>query len=154
MMNSEPVQANAFTLYFARHAQKEKAPSNPGLNQQGQRSAQQLADILEYAGVEAVLSTDYNRTRETAQPLAERLKLQVETYPTGDNEAFIRRLLDQRKTVLVVGHSNTVPELVRLAGGQAPDLSERHYGDIFQLTYIDDTVLTTRLRIPTYATTD
>lgn len=153
-MNSESTQANEFTLYFARHAQKEAAPSNPGLNKQGQRSAQQLADIFEYAGIKAVFSTDFNRTRQTASPLAERLDLQVETYPTGENEAFVRRLLDNQKTVLVVGHSNTVPELVRLAGGQAPDLSERHYGDIFQLTYVGDTVVTTRLRLPTYATTD
>lgn len=153
-MNSEPVKANEFTLYFARHAEKEAAASNPGLNVQGQLRAQQLADILEQAGIQAVLSTDFNRTRETAAPLAARLRLDTETYPAKDNEGLVRRLLEDKKTVLVVGHSNTIPELVRLAGGQAPDLTERDYGDIFQLTYVGDRVITTRLRIPAYETTN
>ena len=69
------------------------------------------------------------------------------TYAAGDSETLIKSVLEQQQNALIVGHSNTVPELVRLVGGSAVELSEQDYGDVFMLTVVNDDVITTRLSL-------
>ena len=65
-----------------------------------------------------MLSTDYNRTRQTVTPLAEALGLPVEVYDPRALEAFAERLKTTPGRYVVAGHSNTTPQLVALLGGE------------------------------------
>lgn len=138
---------NMQIIYVIRHAEKEDTTDNPALNEQGKMRAQRLASVLQDAGIQSILSTRYARTQQTAAPLAAQLGVNVATYNAGDAAAVIAKARALRHPVLIVGHSNTVPDIVRAAGGEAPDLTEKDYGDLFQLIITDDQVVTNRLYI-------
>ena len=111
------------TVFLVRHAEAlypppEEAPRNPPLNRLGRERAARLADVLQDAGITAILSTDLRRTLQTAGPLAERLGLEIETYDHRALPALADRLANTPGRFLVSGHSNTTPELVRLLGGE------------------------------------
>ena len=114
----------AVTLYLVRHAEKQDG-DNPALTEDGVARADALADRLEDAGIEAVWSTDYRRTMQTAQPLADRLGLDVQVYDPSDLSGFADQLQADGETALVVGHSNTTPQLAGLLGGDpGPEIVE------------------------------
>lgn len=109
-------------IYLVRHAEKQLAdPANkdPDLTEQGQQRAAQLARILRDSGIKSIYSTDYRRTRQTAAPLAEKLQLPVTNYDPADLSALADRLRESSDNTLVVGHSNTTPQLVELLGGDS-----------------------------------
>ncbi len=113
-----PADTAPGTVYLVRHAEKTTVNPDPGLTLAGEQRAQQLADRLETAGVTAIWTTDYARTRATAAPLAERLGVEVRLYSPGDLPGFAEYLQTHpEETALVVGHSNTTPQLVELLGG-------------------------------------
>lgn len=137
-----PLQAFAetFHIYVSRHAEKVASDSkDPPLTAQGEQRALHLAGMLKNAGIKHVFSTAYQRTRQTAAPTAALFGLNVETYDPGKQAAFAAWLRTQRGNKLVVGHSNTVPGLVRELGGEAGgDMPETEYGRLYQLTFTDD----------------
>ena len=133
------------TVIFVRHAEKAASPANdPGLSEAGQRRANELArqlvdaDVVPGIGVDAVYSTSYRRSVETAKPLADALDLQVLTYDASDTEAIIQSIVKEYKgkIVLVVGHSNTVPEMIANMGASknAPPIAENEYDNIYLVT--------------------
>ena len=81
-----------------------------------------LADILKDAGITQIFTTNLRRTIQTAEPLAVALKLTPTELPGADLDALLTKLRSatQRDRVLVVGHSNTVPEIVRGLGVSTP----------------------------------
>ncbi|WP_444907166.1 SixA phosphatase family protein [Microbulbifer sp. SSSA008] len=108
-------------VYLIRHAEKEKGPGvgrDPHLTEAGQQRARQLAYILGGVGIDAIYSTDYNRTRETVEPLSKELGLEVEIYNPRDLKEFANSLQQAKNRILVVGHSNTTPKLAELLGGE------------------------------------
>ena len=112
------------TLYLVRHAEKQTG-DDPALTEAGNTRAAALADRLEDAGIEAIWSTDYRRTLQTAAPLAQRLDLEVQVYDPGDLASFAEQLKTTGETALVVGHSNTTPQLAGLLGGNpGPEIVE------------------------------
>lgn len=113
-----PADKDQGTVYLVRHAEKTTVNPDPGLTLDGQTRAEQLADRLEDAGITAIWTTDYARTRATAAPLAARLGLDVRLYNPGDLPGFASYLKTHPQDIaLVVGHSNTTPQLVELLGG-------------------------------------
>lgn len=111
-------QETPLVAFLVRHAEKVAEPTgDPPLTGQGQRRAAALADLLADAGIVAVWSTDYARTRDTAAPIAERLGLVPSLYDPGDLPGFANALRAAGGRVLVVGHSNTTPQLIALLGG-------------------------------------
>lgn len=111
-------------VFAVRHAEKADGP-DPGLTERGRARARALADLLADAGITHVFSSDYRRTRETAEPLAARLGLPVLTYDARKLPALVERLNALTGRVLVVGHSNTTPALVDLLGGDpGPPIDE------------------------------
>lgn len=148
MTTSANAADTSYTLYFSRHAEKVDAKEDPILTQAGHRRAAILATMLQHAGIERVYTTDYQRTRQTASPAGKLLNLSVETYVAGEPQKLVDNLLKQQQNALIIGHSNTVPDLVVKAGGEAPALTEEDFGDLFQLVISNGKVVTTRLVVP------
>jgi broad specificity phosphatase PhoE len=122
MLCSTFVLANCSTtvtsVYLLRHAEK-MAGQNPGLTPAGQQRAQELARVLKNVPLTAVYSTNTNRTIQTVQPLAGVKNLMVSIYT--DASVVSNIMADhEKRTVVVVGHSNTVPGLIEAFGGSAP----------------------------------
>ncbi|WP_416305375.1 SixA phosphatase family protein [Neptunicella sp. SCSIO 80796] len=140
--------ANQFTLYFSRHAEKvESASQDPGLTEQGKKRAKNLAKFLADKNIKAVYSTDYQRTEQTAKPVAEQLELPIIVYNDEELPALAAMLTEQRQDALVVGHSNTTPLLVHLTGGDAESIDESRYGDLFAVTFKSQSITTEKLAV-------
>jgi broad specificity phosphatase PhoE len=119
--------------YVMRHLQKASGP-DPALSEEGKLSADKLADLLANDHVAAIYVSTTRRAWETAAPLAARLGLTMKTYNPADTPALIAAVAAETATVLIVGHSNTVPEIVERLGGARPaDLGETDYGDIWHI---------------------
>lgn len=124
-------QANSRTQYFVRHFEKQ-AGIDPHLSELGLARALVLKDVLINKGITTIYSTRYNRTLESVSPLADALGLNIEFYDPQTLNEFAFSLKNQRN-ILVVGHSNTTAQLIRLLGGDIEDLSENDYGQLFIL---------------------
>jgi len=103
------------TYYFIRHAEKDRSDvtnKNPNLLQKGLFRAAKWTYVLEHVKFDAVYSTDYNRTKQTAKPTAEKNGLEIAIYNSQElnYEEFIKNT--KGKTVFIVGHSNTTPMFV------------------------------------------
>lgn len=128
---AKPPPAFPAKVYVMRHLHK-AAGEDPPLSAQGAAAARRLAKLLASEAPVALYVTPYRRTRETAAPLAAALKLQPKEYDPRDSRALMERVAREKGTVLIVGHSNTVPEIVDLLGGaRPPELGEQDYGDLF-----------------------
>lgn len=130
--NTAPRSDDALRFIVVRHAEKNDDGSrDPALNAKGRVRAQALRDALADEPLQAVYATDFQRTRQTAQPTAQARQLEVATYDAKQPAAEFAAQLRQRHTggaVLVVGHSNTVPDIVAaLCGCKAPPLDETEY---------------------------
>lgn len=132
------------TMIFVRHAEKALIPvDDPGLSAAGQLRAQELArqlvDADVVAGIDAVYSTPYRRTVETAQPVADALGLAINHYsPDDDDEDVVDAMVRKHKgrIILVVGHSNTLPSLIAALGAskKVPPIAEMEYDNIYLIS--------------------
>jgi broad specificity phosphatase PhoE len=127
------------TVIVVRHAEKVDDSRDPALSEAGLRRAAALADALADAGVQAIYTTQFRRTRDTAAPLAALLQLEPVVIESAGNAAegatsLAGRVMEREagRTVLVVGHSNTVPVIIQALGG--PDIGgieDDEYAGIF-----------------------
>lgn len=126
------LRAQPSLVIVVRHAEKAEAPrEDPPLSEAGQLRARQLADALQHAGVQHIVTTRWRRTRDTAAPLAERLGL---TPLVVEPKHAAAQLAQLQGTVLVVGHSNTVtPLLAELGAPALPLLCEHSFSPLFVL---------------------
>jgi len=146
------VMANAIAasddtvVFLVRHAEKTEAKDDPALSAAGRQRSRQLANLLSDAGIDHIYSTDFNRTRETASPIAGMTGLDVELY-TWENPASLALSLKQGgKRNLVVGHSNTTTELVTLLGGDpGTEIEESSEYDRLYILMITSSGVTTLL---------
>jgi probable phosphoglycerate mutase len=141
-------QEASTVVILVRHAERAGPGADPPLTDAGHLRARALATLLADAGATRVLATDYLRTRSTAAPAAARLGVTVETYDPDDLAGLAERLRREGGRTLVVGHSNTTPELVaRLGGDPGPDMGEDEYDRLYLVVIASDgSVTTTRLR--------
>jgi len=106
---------DSYTLYLVRHAEKEQDGSrDPVLTEPGKSRSQQLASRFLGKEIKDIWSSDYKRTRDTAKPLLSQLGLELSIYDPGNQADLVEQLLRRQHNALVVGHSNTIPELARL----------------------------------------
>ncbi|RDV28898.1 histidine phosphatase family protein [Alteromonas aestuariivivens] len=124
----------ATTLYLTRHYEKESLPSNPPLSPKGQARAQQLEKVLQSTDIAAIYSTEYLRCVQTATPLARLKGLTLNYYQPTELVELASALRKNQINALVVGHSNTTPELIRLLGGPVFSIKEEDYGTLFEIT--------------------
>jgi broad specificity phosphatase PhoE len=140
---------NAQTVVvLVRHAEKVDESRDAALSEPGKERARALAAMLKDAGVESIYSTDYARTRDTAKPLAEHLGKKIEIYDGDALEALATKLRSAGTRALVVGHSDTTPDLVRALGGhEGSAIDPDEYDRIYLLVLLEDgTATTTVLR--------
>jgi broad specificity phosphatase PhoE len=125
--------AEPSAIYLVRHAEK-TAGEDPELTPRGVARAHAIAAILHRAGITAIFSTPTVRTRQTAAPLAQLTGLTVQMYEPGAPKALVEKVRSLTGAVVVVGHSNTLPELVRLFGG-APgaEIADDEFDRLYQL---------------------
>lgn len=126
--------AEPSAIYLVRHGEKAAVGQDPELTPRGQERARQLAAILHRAGITAIFSTPTLRTQQTAAPLAQQTGLSVQLYDPRAPKALVEKVRALSGAVVVVGHSNTLPELVRLFGG-APgsDIRDDEFDRLYQL---------------------
>jgi phosphohistidine phosphatase SixA len=110
-----PASKDNYTLYLVRHAEKQADGSrDPELTEAGTQRSENLARWFEDKDIRDVWSSDYKRTRDTAKPAVSRLGLKLKIYDPRDLNALSETLLRNQNNALIVGHSNTTPELARL----------------------------------------
>ena len=131
--SSQPTTpAQPATYLLVRHAEKDVAAGkDPPLTATGQARAERLARLLADVPIDALYSSPTRRTRQTATPVAQAKRLGILDYDPTDAAAFARRLRREHPagTVLVIGHSDTLPPLARaLCGCSVADMDERIYG--------------------------
>lgn len=105
------------TVYVVRHAEKAGDRGDVPLTEAGEARAQALAARLADVPLRGVHSTDTLRTRSTAAPTAAAHGLEVHLYDPRAAEGLLADLQAAGGAHLVVGHSNTVPDLVVRLGG-------------------------------------
>jgi phosphohistidine phosphatase SixA len=116
------------TIFLVRHA--ERADSTPGmsptmaadpdLSDAGRARADSLAAALKDANITAIYVTEFKRTQQTAAPLAKALGLTVKIVTSKNTPELIKQLVASKGNVLVVGHSNSVPDVIKGLGVTAP----------------------------------
>ena len=119
-------EKSATTFVIVRHAEKATDdPRDPSLSEAGHARAQALARLLSDTQLSAAYATPYRRTQQTAVPTADAHGISVSTYeaatPAAQFATQLRATHANGETVLVVGHSNTVPDIAAALSGQQTD---------------------------------
>ena len=145
-----PIVAEAQMVIVVRHAERadggvSMAPaSDPELSEVGKARAQKLAGMLGDAGIVAIYTTQYRRTKDTATPLGDKIGVTYEAVPSGDMAGLVAKIKSHKSgAVLVVGHSNTVPVIVKALGGSDVKMGDDEYDSIF---FVAANGTTTRIR--------
>ena len=122
-------------IYLVRHGEKETG-KNPALTAQGQVRARNIAALLRQAGIDAVFSSQTLRTMQTAQPMAERAGVAVQSYDADKPQEIVARIKALNGgAVLVVGHSDTLADLVtRLGGAPGTPIGDLEFDRVYQLS--------------------
>jgi broad specificity phosphatase PhoE len=138
--------ADAKFIYLTRHAEKSATGSDPVLTPDGVTRANNIAATLRKSGITSIYSSNTVRTRQTAQPLATLSNLAVQTYDSNQLAAFAQQLRALPGNTLVVGHSDTTPELIRLLSGDVvPAIAETEFDRLYQIAIGQDGDITTTL---------
>lgn len=142
-LSATAVAAQTKTVLVVRHAEKADDSADPVLSAAGEERSRALVQVLQDRGVGAIFTTQYQRTVLTAAPLAASLGITptVVTATGGGHVADVaaRVRASDAAVVLVVGHSNTVPAIVRALSGEAVDaIDDSEYGNIYEVTLSPD----------------
>lgn len=137
-----------YTLYLVRHAEKQLDDSDdPRLTDAGKKRSEQLAKWLRDKDIQDVWSSDFRRTRDTAKPALKQNGLATKLYDPQDQPALVKQLLESQHNALVVGHSNTIPELARLiCECTIDDMDESEYDRLIVIAVVDGATMVRTLR--------
>ncbi|WP_247664637.1 phosphoglycerate mutase family protein [Pseudoalteromonas sp. MMG010] len=125
--------ASPKTIYLFRHSEKQLG-QNPSLSLQGQQRANRLIDLISADDTVSLFSTDYKRTRETAAPLSDFFNIPVQIYNARALDKLKQRIIQQNNTVVVIGHSNTTPQLAQLLSNEEIEkMAEDNFNEYYIL---------------------
>lgn len=148
-VGAESQEFKTTTVYFVRHTEvASQPPADPVLSDVGKTRAQKLAQLLEKSRIQAVYSSQFQRTILTAEPLAKQFGLAVNpltmtlspSNPREVSEGSLKQIVDKiyensSGNVLVVGHTNTVPQAIKMLGGDIiPEFDSQKYDDLLIVT--------------------
>ena len=122
-------------VFLVRHAERASSAPDSPLSDAGQRRADCLGSTLKDAGIHSIFTTQYQRTQQTAAPLAKLLSLRPASLPADDQPALIERIQAASGNVLVVAHSDTLPAILQKLGiAQAVSIRSDEYDQLFVVT--------------------
>jgi broad specificity phosphatase PhoE len=128
-----PAPTKGPSFYVMRHLQKGEG-EDPPLSDEGRVKARRLVGFFAAEPPRVIYVSTTRRAYETAAAAAKKWRVRVRRYDPADTPGLVARVLRERAPVLVVGHSNTVPEIVERLGGERPAaLAETDYGDVWHL---------------------
>jgi phosphohistidine phosphatase SixA len=130
------------TYYIARHAEKAEPDATKNtdvpLTEKGKQRAEALKEILKNKKIAYVFSTNTIRAKSTAQPTADYFHLTIEAYGPKPDPGFINKLKSITKNVLIIGHSNTIDDIVNMLCNEKKvpaDLNDSEYDNLFIVKY-------------------
>ena len=132
--------ANAAPVFFiVRHAEKASSGGkDPDLSVEGQKRAEALAHILKDSQITSVFVTEFKRTQETATPTAKAAHVTPTVIPANDIGVLAGKLRTLNGNALVVGHGNTIPDLLKALGIVTPvSIPEDDYTEVFVVSASD-----------------
>lgn len=123
-------------IYFVRHAEKGTGSQDPDLTPEGRERAQHLASYLKKKKIKAIYSTETKRTVQTAEPLSIMKKIPIQYYRNDTVQRFLYHVLEQGKNALIVGHSNTTIQMLKILSlnPSIPEIPEDDFDNIFIVT--------------------
>ena len=137
------------TVFLVRHAEKEDEPKqDPPLKKEGVARSQELARTLSTASIKAIYTSQFLRTKQTAEPLATRNGLSPTVLTLKPNPANLRLIAEEStaelvnkilqhpgESAVVIGHSNWIPDIIKMLGGDVvPTIDEKKFDDLFIVT--------------------
>ncbi|MGE5813894.1 MAG: phosphoglycerate mutase family protein [Acidobacteriota bacterium] len=137
LLVSAPLVAAQDVVFVVRHAERADAgmkqgTEDPPLSAEGQARAKRLASMLRSADIKQVFASQFKRTQETAQPLAAAEHLKITTVTAKDVDALVQQLSAASGASLVVGHSDTLPKILKALGAKDDvSISENEYDNLF-----------------------
>lgn len=132
LLFSSQLLAQPEQIFLLRHSEKASG-NNPSLTDIGKLRANNIAKQLKSAKPTQLFSTDYNRTQQTIAPLSNALSLKVQSYNPRELVQFAGELKLLNGVAVVVGHSNTTPQLVKLLSGHRVNIEEDEYDKLYEL---------------------
>jgi broad specificity phosphatase PhoE len=120
-------------VVIVRHAEKAaNDPKDPDLSPAGRTRAEALARILKDAGITTIITSELKRTRQTAEPLAKSIGVDPVVIPAKDYPRIVSKLQQVQGNALVVGHGNTIPDIIKSLGIDAPiQIPDDDYTELF-----------------------
>lgn len=151
-MVNEPMEMGLSTFYFIRHAEKDRSNpdnSDPELSQDGLGRAMHWDEILKDVELDAIYSTDFQRTAMTAAPISVNRNIDVQYYDPQIMEIEQFKTENSNKNVLVVGHSNTTPEFVNQMLGEEKynAMDDNDNGSLFIVQFVNGNASSQRIHI-------
>jgi broad specificity phosphatase PhoE len=136
-------------IFVVRHAEKAKAGGNdPELSPAGHERANALARILKDSQITAIFVTEFKRTQETAAPIAKDTHVAPTIVPSTDIAGLAVKLRALSGNALVVGHTNTIPDLIKALGiATSIHIPDTEYTEIFVVS-LSDPLQLLRLHFP------
>jgi broad specificity phosphatase PhoE len=120
------------TIFIVRHAEKADATKDTDLSEAGRARAEALAKMLRDANISTIYTTEFKRTQETAAPLARALGVNPTNLAAKDTAALAEKLRTTHGNALVVGHGNTIPDLIKALEITEPiNVAENDYDNLF-----------------------
>ena len=125
--------AKSTTIYLIRHAEKADNSKNTNLSEVGLMRASHWDDVFSAVQFDGIYATNFNRTLQTAAPTALTQKITVTTYDPKEPNLDKIKKEHSGQTILIVGHSNTIPDLVNKIIGQNvyPNIEETIFGNLY-----------------------
>ena len=137
----------ALRVWIVRHAEKltiDPKDKDPELSEEGKLRASALLKELKGEKIDSIFATDYKRTKLTGFPLADKIGISIRTYDPAQIKTLTKQWKENAKgkNILIIGHSNTVLEIIEAFGGQKPvkELTDDDYDHLFILTVKGDKV--------------
>jgi len=133
MASAQPV------VVIVRHAEKAtNGGSDPDLSSAGRARADALARILKDSGITAIFTTEFKRTQETAAPTATSIGVTATVVPAKDTAALVAKLHQLNGNALVVGHGDTIPNIIKALGINVPiNIPDEDYSELLIVTLGD-----------------
>ncbi len=128
--------AQTTTIYLIRHAEKVDNSEDPVLSEAGIKRANHWNEIFESVNFDAVYSTNYSRTLQTVTPIANKNKVIVKVYNPKNIDIEKIKKDHFGQTILIVGHSNTTPEIVNKLINQTvyTTIDDKTFGNLYIVT--------------------